>query len=201
MFRTVMLVISDACHRWQTRPPMQSPHDGAQRTLPSTYCPFCADKLIPVVQERDTADPFSLSNLLPAGTITVTVHDGESSCPSASNNCVWHSLPVRSLSTHPVDTLFGELAFLTKHQFLRATCRLGSSARTLFVRIYLIPNDLPNVCGRLHRRPDTVVKEAQRYMHNIVPLIERNHGLWDADEACLNALQEHFLPCHIVCRV
>lgn len=181
---------------------MEPPHSGA-RTLPSTYCPFCADRqrLLPVVQERDTANPFSLSNLLPAGTITVTVHDGGSSCPSASNNCVWHSLPVQSLSTHPVDTLFRELAFLTRHQFLRATCRLGSSARTLFIRVYLIPNDLPNVCGRLHQRPKPVLKEAERYMHNIVPLIERNHGLWDADEASLNAPHEHFLPCHIVCRV
>ncbi|KAF8559866.1 hypothetical protein OG21DRAFT_1402064 [Imleria badia] len=176
---------------------MQSP-DGAQRPLPSTYCPFCASKhRLPVVQERATADAFSLSNLLPAGTITVTVHDDESPCPSASSSRDWHALPIRSLSTHPVDTLFRELAFLTQHHFLRATCRLGISGRIIFIRVYLIPNDLPNVHGKLHRRPKTVVKKAQRHMHNIVPLIERNDGLWDADEASLNVSQEHFLPSHI----
>ncbi|KAF8447641.1 P-loop containing nucleoside triphosphate hydrolase protein [Boletus edulis BED1] len=104
---------------------------------------------------------------------------------------------MRSLSTHPADTLFRELAFLTEHLFLRATCTIGASGRTIFIRLYLIPNDLPNVHGRLHRRSETVVKEAQRHMHNIVPLIERNHGLWDADEACLDAPHEYFLPSHI----
>lgn len=173
---------------------------GAQRPLPSTYCPFCASKhRLPVVQEGDTADAFSLSNLLPVGTITVTVHDEELPCPSVSNNRDWHALPIRSLSTHPVDTLFRELAFLSQHLFLRATCRLGASGRIIFIRVYLIPNDLPNVHGKLHRRPETVVKEAQRHMHNIVPLIERNGGLWSADEDSLNAPQEHFLPSHIVC--
>ncbi|KAG6376418.1 hypothetical protein JVT61DRAFT_2405 [Boletus reticuloceps] len=134
---------------------MQS-HDGAQRPLPSTYCPFCTGKYrLPVVQERDSTDPFSLSNLLPAGTITVTVHDGESPCPSTSHNHNWHSLPIRSLSTHPADTLFRELAFLTEHLYLRATCTIGASGRTIFIRVYLIPNDLPNVHGRLHRRSET----------------------------------------------
>ena len=180
---------------------MQS-SDGARRPLLSTYCPFCADRhRLPVVQERDTADAFSLSNLLPAGTITVTVHSGASPCPSASNYRDWHSLPVRRLSTRPVDTLFRELAFLTEHLFLRAICRLGASGRIIFIRIYLIPNDLPNVHGRLHRRPDTVVDKAQLHMRNIVPLIERNDGLWNADEACLNAPQEHFLPSHVVCGI
>lgn len=182
---------------------MQS-HDGIRRPLPSAYCPFCADKRrLPVVRERDTADAFSLSNLLPAGTITVAVHDGESPCPSASNDFRdWHSLPIRSLSTHLVDTLFRELAFLAEHLFLRATCRLGSSGRIIFIRIYLIPNDLPNVYGQLYRRRETVVKEAQRYLRTIVPLIEQNNDSWDANEACLNAPAEKFLlPSHIVRRV
>jgi hypothetical protein len=205
VFRTTSQ--ADACHCGTDSSlnslPMQS-SDGARRPLLSTYCPFCADRYrLPVVQERDTADAFSLSNLLPAGTITVTVHNGASPCPSASNYRDWDSLTVRGLSTHPVDSLFRELAFLTEHLFLRATCRLGTSGRMIFIRVYLIPHDLPNVHGRLHRRSEikTVVKKAQRHMHNIVPLIERNYGLWNADEACLNAPQEHFLPSHLVCGI
>ena len=178
---------------------MMQSRDGAQRPLPSTYCPFCADRnRPPIVHEPDSADPFSLSNLLPAGTITVTVHGGQSPCPRASKNHDWHSLPVRRLSTHPVDTLFRELSFLTEHLFLRATCRLGASGRIIFIRVYLIPNDLPNVHGQLHRRSEIVVKEARRYMCSIVPLIERNAGLWDADEVCLSAPAEHFLASCIV---
>lgn len=180
---------------------MMQNRDGTQRPLASTYCPFCIDRLyrLPVVPARDTADAFSLANLLPAGTITVAVHDGESPCLSASNNRDWHSLPVRNLSTHPVDTLFRELAFLTEHLFLRATCRLGASGHIIFIRLYLIPNDLPNVHGRLRRRPEAVVREGQRYMQSIVPLIEQNNGLWDADETSLNAPQKYFLSSHVVC--
>lgn len=179
---------------------MQTVFDGTQRPLPSTYCPFCTDSSyrLPVFQAQDTTDVFSLSNLLPAGAITVTVHDGGSPCPSACNSREWHSLPVPKLSIHPEDTLFRQLAFLTQHLFLRATCKFGTSGRIIFIRLYLIPNDLPHVCGRLHNRTQTVVKEAQRHMHNIVPLIEQNDGLWDGDEACLNAPQKHFFPSHIV---
>lgn len=170
----------------------------AQRPLSSPYCPLCADghRLLVV---QDATDAFSLRNLLPAGTIAIAVHDGESPCPNASNNREWHSLPLRKLTTHPEDTLFRQLAFLTQHLFLRATCRLGASGRIIFIRIYFIPVDLPNVCGRLRRRSDAVVKEARRHMHNVVPLIEQGRGLWDADELCLNAPQKHFLPSHIVC--
>ncbi|KAG8217792.1 hypothetical protein J3R82DRAFT_5955 [Butyriboletus roseoflavus] len=171
-------------------------HDGTQRPLPSTYCPFCIDnhKLL-VVEARATPDAFSLSNLIPAGTLTIAVHDGESPCPSASNSSSdWYSIPVRNLSTHPADTLFRELEFLAKHLFLRATCRPGASGYTVFVRVYLIPNDLPNVHERLRCRPETVVKEGRRYMQSIIPLIEQNDALWDADEAHLNAPQKQFLP-------
>lgn len=170
-------------------------------TLPSTYCPFCTDRYrLSVVPARDTADAFSLTNLLPAGTISIAVHDGESPCPSTSTSRTnWHSIPVPNLSTQPVDTLFRELAFLIEHLFLRATCRLGASGHVIFIRLYLIPNDLPNVHGRLHRRPETVVKEGRRHMHSIIPLIEQNDGLWDADEACLNAPRKHFLSSHVVC--
>lgn len=173
--------------------------DGPQRPV-STYCPFCTESYrLSVVEVQDTADAFSLSNLLPAGTITVAVHArSPSGCPSAHNKREWHSLPTRKLSTHPEDALFRQLAFLGQHLFLRATCKFGATGRIIFIRLYLIPNDLPNVYGRLHHRPDAVVREAQRYLHNIVPLIEQNGGLWDADDACLNALQKHFLPSHIV---
>ncbi|KAG9318758.1 P-loop containing nucleoside triphosphate hydrolase protein [Chiua virens] len=169
-----------------------------QRPLSSTYCPFCTEKCRLSVVQTDGTDPFSLNNLFPAGTITVTVHDGESPCPTSTyNSGTWYSIPVRTLSTHPEDTLFRELFFLTEHLFLRATCRLGASGRIILIRVYLIPNDLPNVRGRLHCRPETVVKEARRHLYNIVPLIEQNKDLWDADEAGLNSPQKHFLPSHI----
>lgn len=175
-------------------------HEGAQHLLPATYCLFCTDSNEqPVAQVQDFAGAFSLNNLLPAGTITVTVHDGESPCPGARDSHEWHSLPVQKLTTHAEDTLFRQLAFLTQHLFLRATCRLGASGRVVFIRVYLIPDDLPNVCGQLHNRPGAVVKKAHRYMHGIVPLIEQHGGLWDADETSLDDPREHFFPSCIVC--
>lgn len=176
-------------------------HDGTQRSLPSTYCPFCIDShKLPLVQTQDTADAFSLSNLIPAGTLSIPVHNGESPCPSGSSSHDWYSIPARNLSTHAADSLFRELSFLIEHLFLRATCRLGATGYTVFIRVYLIPNDLPNVHGKLHSLPKTVVNEGLRCMQVIIPLIEQNDTLWDAGEACLNAPPKQFLPSCAVCR-
>ncbi|KAF9246232.1 P-loop containing nucleoside triphosphate hydrolase protein [Melanogaster broomeanus] len=167
--------------------------DSAPRTLVSSHCPFCSANGFHVDQETTASesDPFALGCLLAAGTLTVTIHDGQVPCTSGSDT--WHPLPTRDLSCRPEDSLFRGLDFLTVNLFLRATCRLGASGRTVIIRVYLIPYDLPNVRGRLHSRHETVVKEARRHLHGILPLIEQSPALWDADETPLAATPKFFL--------
>jgi hypothetical protein len=146
----------------------------------------------------DASDPFALSNLLAAGTLTVAVNDVPCTGPGTSRSDAWHFLPARDLANRTEDAIFRGLAFLTDHLFLRATCRLGASGRTLFIRVYLIPYDLENVRGQLHFRHETVVTEARRHLHGILPLIVQSTTLWDADEASFAAQPTFFLSMDIV---
>ncbi|KAF9227568.1 hypothetical protein BS17DRAFT_693859 [Gyrodon lividus] len=168
------------------------------RTLLSSHCPFCTTSSLQVNLNQEqppanSSDPLALSKLLPAGTLNVTVHDGQLPCTGTSGSDAWHSIPARDLPSHPEDALFRGLAFLTDHLFLRTTCRLGANRCTLFIRVYLVPDDLPNTHDRLHFRHERVVKEARRHLHGILPLIEQATALWNADEISSTAQPKFFL--------
>ncbi|KAF8844559.1 hypothetical protein BDN67DRAFT_1000237 [Paxillus ammoniavirescens] len=162
------------------------------------HCPFSTASSFPVNldQEPNASDPFALSNLLAAGTLTVTV-DVPCTGRATSRSDAWHFLPARDLANRTEDALFRALAFLTDHLFLRATCRLGTSGRILFIRVYLIPYDLENVRGQLHFRHETVVREARHHLHGILPLIVQSTALWDADETSFTAQPKFFLSMDI----
>ncbi|KIJ69192.1 hypothetical protein HYDPIDRAFT_179066 [Hydnomerulius pinastri MD-312] len=169
----------------------------APRALSSTHCPFCTANTLLVAQgqpEADVSDPFAFHHLLAAGTITVAVHDGQAPCNNIHGIDAWHALPIRGPSNRPEDSLFRGLAFLTDNLFLRTTCRLGASAQILFIRVYLIPHDHPNVQGRLHSRRKTVVKEARRHLQALLPLIEQSEASWNADLSSLSVMPKFFLP-------
>ena len=74
-----------------------------------------------------------------------------------------------------------QLDFLAKHSFIAATCRLDAVATTLFVRIYLIPWDLPGVHGKLRVRDEvSVVAPARRHLRSLLTEIVQDDDAWDA---------------------
>ncbi|KAL4067811.1 P-loop containing nucleoside triphosphate hydrolase protein [Scleroderma citrinum] len=95
------------------------------------------------------------------------------------------------------DTLLRDLAFLSENLFLHTTCRLDSRGQVLFIRVYMIPVDLPNVQGRLHCRSEAIMKEGRRYLHSILPLVSQNPLLWNAECHGLTSPDEYFLPRNI----
>lgn len=133
-------------------------------------CETCIRNGVGNEHDESAQDPFSLDNLLSAGTITVDVHDYHLPCVHIHANDAWHPVPFRQLSIYPEDDVFRMISFLTEHRFLRATCCLGTS-RALYIRIYIIPTDLPNVQGILRRRSKAVLKEGVHYLQLLLPMI------------------------------
>jgi hypothetical protein len=167
------------------------------------YCTLCCETCIGngVGNEHNSSvqDPFALDNLLSAGTITVDVHDNHLPCAHGHASDSWHPVPSRQLSVYPEDDVFRTISFLTEHQFLRATCYLGTSQRVLYIRIYLVPTDLPNVQSRLRHRSKAVLKEGGRHLQSLLPMIVQDQVSWSADELhSTNQPQKYLLPRDIV---
>ncbi|OJA17037.1 hypothetical protein AZE42_03572 [Rhizopogon vesiculosus] len=167
-------------------------------------CPLCCETCIGngVGNQHDHSvqDPFTLDNLLSAGTITVDVRGGHLPCVHRHASDGWHLVPSRQLSVYAEDDVFCMISFLTEHQFLRATCCLGTSRRALYIRIYLVPNDLPNVQGRLLHRSKAAFKDGGRYLQSLLPMIVQDQCSWSAESVDANELpsinrpQKYLLP-------
>jgi hypothetical protein len=155
-------------------------------------CPLCCETCIGNGVDNEhghsVQDPFALDNLLSAGTITVDVHDGHLPCVHRHASDSWHPVSSRQLSAYAEDDVFCIISFLTEHQFLRATCRLGTSRRALYIRIYLVPNDLPNVQGRLRHRSKAIFKDGSRYLQSLLPMIVQDPYSWSAESVDANEL-------------
>jgi hypothetical protein len=148
--------------------------------------------------EHDKSNPFALDNLLSAGSIRVDVQD-HLHCDHGHTSDTWHPVPSRQLSVYAEDDVFCKISFLTEHQFLRATCRLGTSQRVLYIRIYLVPTDLPIVRGSLRHRSEAVLKEGYRHLQALLPSIVQDQRSWNADEpSSISQPQNYFLPRDIV---
>ncbi|KAI6150586.1 hypothetical protein BKA82DRAFT_4388616 [Pisolithus tinctorius] len=154
-------------------------------------CPLCYSDHTKTEQVEDDPDLPALEDLFAVGTITVAVHSKGVSC-DASGNSSWRMLP--EPSKRPQDPLLLGLGFLAHNLFLRATCKLNCSGQVLFIRVYLIPHDLPNVQERLRCRSAAVIKEGRCYLHNVLSLINCNPRLWNAEEPILSSEYDHFLP-------
>jgi len=163
-------------------------------------CPLCCESCIRngVGNDHDDSvrDPFALHNLLSSGTITVDLHDGHFPCTHEHASDGWHLVPLRQLSGYTEDDVCCMISFLTEHQFLRATCCLGTNQRTLYIRIYLVPTDLPNVRGQLRHRSKAILTEGGRYLQSLLPMISQVHDSWRADEHY--QAQKYLLPREIV---
>ncbi|KAI6045621.1 hypothetical protein EDC04DRAFT_2634069 [Pisolithus marmoratus] len=159
-------------------------------------CPLCYSEHTKSEQFADADDSNlpALEDLFAAGTITLAVHSNGVSCSTTDGNS-WRLLPVaREPSKRPQDPLLLGLWFLADNLFLRATCKFDRSGQVLFIRIYLIPHDLPNVQGRLRCRSAPVIREGRRYLHSTLSLVSRSSRLWNAEELVLSSECDHFLP-------
>ncbi|KAG1728635.1 SNF2 family N-terminal domain-containing protein, partial [Suillus paluster] len=148
--------------------------------------------------EHDKSNPLALDNLLSAGTITVDVQDSHPHCNHTHASDTWHPVPSRQLSVYAEDDVFCKISFLTEHQFLRATCCFGTSRRVLYIRIYLVPIDLPNVQASLRYRSEAVLKEGQRHLQSLLPTIVQDQRSWNADELpSVSQPRQYLLPRNI----
>ncbi|KAG0701768.1 P-loop containing nucleoside triphosphate hydrolase protein [Suillus ampliporus] len=160
-------------------------------------CLLCCQTCITnsVDTEHDKSNPFALDNLLSAGTITVDVQDNHLNCTHRHASDAWHAVPSRQLSVYAEDDVLCKISFLTEHQFLRATCCLGTSRRALYIRIYLVPTDLPNVQASLRHRSEAVLKEGHRHLQSLLPTIVQDQRFWNADELpSISQPRKYFLP-------
>jgi hypothetical protein len=144
------------------------------------------------------SDPFSLQNLLPAGTLTLPI-----SRDHAYSAEGWHTFVGKALLPHLTDqdeTLCRHLDFLVEHEFLSIECKIGDSGTALILRIYLVPYDLPGVQGKLRVRDESsVLKPARLCLSNVLPQIVQEECLWDAHDldSSSNSLR-YFLDSKVV---
>ncbi|EGO21281.1 hypothetical protein SERLADRAFT_452413 [Serpula lacrymans var. lacrymans S7.9] len=128
----------------------------------------------------DTLDPYALPNLLAAGTVSLDASLGRLHEYATRRHSLqgFTTLPV----LHPEKTILNSIEFLIEHRFIRATGRLGTGGQFLFVRIYLIPHDLPNVQGKLRNRSDIIKREGKKCLQTLLDRIVQDQGNWDGDE-------------------
>ena len=72
-----------------------------------------------------------------------------------------------------------ELDYLIKHRYILASYRYHVSADLVYIRIYIIPYDLPNVDGKLLLRPENVAKPARLYLKRLLPTIDKTLSKWE----------------------
>ena len=129
-------------------------------------------------------DPFELSNLLPAGVLALTLSGLDQDLPHAVSGEMWHTFDQetdRALRPFcsPQDTsVLNSLSFLVEHEFSRVTSKFSSLHALLFLRIYLIPYDLPGVQGRLMNRQEHILSHYRRSMKDILPKIINEGEYW-----------------------
>src|ERR1700722_16523341 len=149
----------------------------------SSCCTTCLKRPPP----RSFTDPrFALSNLLHAGPIEIGVLKGAFFDHIHAYDG-WHIFSGASLHPYVVDPedsqLCDELDYLMKHEFVAASYRSNILVDSVFIRIYIIPFDLPRLGGELLSRPDIVLKPARQYLSRLLPKIDKNQEKWDGHHA------------------
>jgi hypothetical protein len=134
------------------------------------------------------ANPWALCNFLSYGALSIGVRDAaelQEELQLANQDLAedgWHvfagPLILKYLNNGEDHTLVHELEFLVLHKFTFASFLLADSNH-IFIRIYLIPFDLPGVQGRLRVRRDAIVGPARRCLAGLLPKICRNRECWD----------------------
>ncbi|TFY64960.1 hypothetical protein EVJ58_g2267 [Rhodofomes roseus] len=137
---------------------------------------------------RKDTNPYEVyCNFLPAGTVTIPLQSGEVTCSHTHAADGWHYLPSAvalepTLVPNDAPLLrLRQLEFLVKHRFIAATCKLDHISNVLYVRVYLIPWDLPGAHGELRVRNEvSVVVPARRHLRSLLAEIIQDDDAWDA---------------------
>jgi hypothetical protein len=152
-------------------------------------CVSCAFKSRQTLIPEDDVGPFSVQNLLPAGTLSFPISQTElvNVCDHSHSPDGWHTFLGKALLPRLSDredlTLCRHLDFLVEHKFLSIQYKIGDAGSLLILRIYIIPYDLPGVQGKLRVRNETsVMKPARLCLRNVLSRIIQDKSLWDAHD-------------------
>jgi hypothetical protein len=156
----------------------------------SDICPSCClgcsgGNLVPHSRSNELEAPYSLKNLLAAGTLVVNLDSDaqEFTCRHIHAEDNWHPFEYDVFKDHlAVDdaSVCREIEFLVQHRFLAVTYRL-SPLQTVYFRIYIIPFDLANVQGKLRVRKEIILGPARRYLRILFPKITQDSDNWNGD--------------------
>ncbi|KAI0332592.1 hypothetical protein GY45DRAFT_1369061 [Cubamyces sp. BRFM 1775] len=127
-----------------------------------------------------------LKEFLPAGVITFCTDDPY--CSSFTNDGPladdgWRLFPQVVVGFRDDSGNLEKIAFLVRHRFIAATSYMDTSNAQLFLRIYIIPWDLPGSRGELRTRDDAVLKPGCKYLRQLFLKIRREHSLWEGSLA------------------
>jgi hypothetical protein len=157
--------------------------------LCSLCCSSCASGQGETKSQHDTAGPFAVQNLLPAGILSLPISqiDLRTICDHSHTAEGWHTFVGESLLPQLTDqeneTLCRHLDFLIQHKFLVVQCKIGESGTALILRVYIIPYDLSGVQGKLRVRNEiTDLRPARVCLRNVMPRIIQEKSLWDAHD-------------------
>ncbi|KZT27320.1 hypothetical protein NEOLEDRAFT_1110673 [Neolentinus lepideus HHB14362 ss-1] len=144
----------------------------------SLCCIDCRDSAPEVISYEGR---YSLANYLPVGVIVFDFLDDELHCNHTHCEDGWHTFSGQVYLRHAKkgeDVLLRWIDFLTANRFIIPTCRQAEGRRILYVRVYIIPFDLPGVQGTLRARNPDTVKEAGKAIRAIMGRIIQDDSLW-----------------------
>ncbi len=126
----------------------------------------------------------ALNNFLSAGSITVPIltppSDVSGAKEPAEDGWIW--FPTAVVGVQDASGTLESLRFLVHHRFVAATYALENEQRLLFIRIYLIPWDLPGSKGELRARDeDAILRPGRRRLKDLFLRIRQDCSLWAGD--------------------
>ncbi|KAJ7578523.1 hypothetical protein C8J56DRAFT_968195 [Mycena floridula] len=137
---------------------------------------------------QSSSSPYSLFNLLPYGSLQVSLSRSLNLSDHAHAEDDWLEFSaldlIPHLQEHESDDLCRGIEFLTQQRFVRATYCLGP-ANSVRARIYLVPYDLPNVQGALRVRPDSVLRPARQYFRLLLSKTTTEPRFWSGEDTNL----------------
>lgn len=177
--------------------------------MTARLCRFCCKEcsLIPARgHESQDRGPYEvLWHFLPAGTIAVPLLSHKSlSCDHRHSQDGWHDYPghdrLQCLIPPQDEGLLQLLDFLVENHFIAATIGCsGASPPMLYLRIYLIPWDLPHAHGRLRMRDTSIINLARKYLNILLPKIVQDDRNWEGEPSVPSSRPRQFLEQEPVC--
>ena len=144
----------------------------------------------------------TLCNFLPAGSITLPVSSPFSGAAVPAEDGWIQFNPTSDLDAPAVQdapAILESIRFLVRHRFIAATYSAQEEQGQLFVRIYLIPWDLPGSKGELRGRDeDTILRPGRRRLKDLFLRIRQDSSLWTSD-ASSPSIPQLFWENRIVC--